>query len=70
MLMSLRSDIKAARDALDKLNTYSDGVKAARGTDATKKYKELNSIADRAIRKLPVEYRTRFAMDLSRIVLK
>lgn len=51
--MSLASDIKVAEAAVKKLNTYMDGVFAAGGRDATKKYEELNSKANKAIAKLP-----------------
>jgi len=62
--MSLQDDINAAKKHLEKLNTYSDGVKAAGGKDATKKYLELNSKADKAIRKLPAHLRTRMGLEL------
>lgn len=68
--MSLKKDIKAARDAMDKLHRYSTGVHAAGGRDATKKYLELNSKADKAIKKLPFEYRSIFALELSRLIIK
>jgi hypothetical protein len=64
--MSLRADIKAAKAAIDKLNTYSNGVFAAGGRDATRKYEELNSKADDAIRKLPPGIlRTNLGLDLA-----
>lgn len=48
-----------AQQAVNKLNAYSDGVTAAGGKDATKKYLELNAAADKAIRALPASMRSR-----------
>lgn len=62
--MSLSKKLKAAKRATEKLNAYSDGVKAAGGRDATKKYLELNAIANEAIRDLPVGLRSRAAIEL------
>lgn len=62
--MSLDKKLKDAKAATDKLNAYSDGVKAAGGKDATKKYLELNTKADKAIRALPKGLRSRAAIEL------
>jgi hypothetical protein len=68
--MSLKDDIKAAKRAVDKLNTYMDGVFAAGGRDATRKYYELNSLANKAISKLPEGFmRTREGLNLANFLL-
>lgn len=59
-----QKELDAARKAAEKLNAYSDGVFAARGRDETKKYLELNSAADKAIRALPAHLRSRMAVEL------
>lgn len=56
--------LKKAAKAYAKLNRYSAGVKAAGGRDATAKYNELNAIADREIRKLPVALRSRVVLEM------
>ena len=66
--MSVASDIKAARKALDKLNTYCNGL--PKNSEPTEKYFELNTKATAALNKVPVGLRSTLAMDLSRIVLK
>lgn len=69
--MSLASDIKAAKKAVDKLNSYSAGVAAAGGKDATQKYLQLNAAANRAIAKLPEGFmRTREGLALAASVVK
>lgn len=69
--MGLREDLIAAKKAADKLNAYSDGVYAAGGRDATAKYRELNSKANEAIRKLPEGFmRTREGLALSALIAK
>ena len=59
----LIKQLKKAAAAHKKLNTYSNGVKAAGGKDATSKYNELNSIADKEIRKLPAALRSRAVLE-------
>lgn len=58
-----RKLLKEAAQAHKKLNTYSNGVKAAGGKDATAKYHELNAKADAAIRKLPLHLRSRTVLE-------
>lgn len=55
--------LKEAKKATEKLNTYSRGVYLSGGRDATAKYNELNSIANRAVRKLPVHLRSRTVIE-------
>lgn len=55
--------LKKAAAAHKKLNQYSAGVAAAGGKDATIKYNELNSIADREIKKLPKILRSRAVLE-------
>jgi hypothetical protein len=64
--MSLLKDLANARTALDKLNSYSDGVHAAKGRDATSKYYQLNAAANKALDKLPAGLRSRMVMEFSR----
>lgn len=69
--MSLASDIRAAKAAVDKLNAYSAGVAAAGGKDATAKYLELNAAANRAIDKLPEGFmKTREGLAISAAFLR
>jgi len=60
--MSTRDDLKAAKKAVEKLQTYSGGL--PKGSAETKKYLELNGKADAAIRKLPKGLRSAIAVDL------
>jgi hypothetical protein len=62
-LMSVKKDLEDARKKVEKLHTYSAGTSAARGRDATKKYLELNSAADAAIKKLPRGLRSSMAVE-------
>lgn len=69
--MSLADDILTAKRAVDKLNRYSDGMKACGGKDATSKYLQLNSQACRAINRLPDGFmRTRQGLDLAAKLVK
>lgn len=63
MLGKHQKALKEAAAACKKLNRYSDGVKAAGGRDATKKYQELNAAADAAIKKLPAHLRSRVVIE-------
>jgi hypothetical protein len=61
--MKNKDKLQAAKKATDKLNAYSDGVHAAGGKDATNKYHELNSKADKAIKDLPAHLRSRVVIE-------
>ena len=56
--MSLKNDLKAARDAVAKLNAYGEGQKACKSDYPTAMYYKLNAEADKAIKKLPVGLRS------------
>lgn len=58
-----KKQLEEAAKATKKLNTYSKGVFAAGGRDATKKYEELNGKADKAIKALPVHLRARVIIE-------
>lgn len=60
--MSLSKDLNAAKAAVNKLQTYCAGL--PKNSVATPKYLELNSKADKAIKKLPVGLRSMFAINL------
>lgn len=66
--MSVKSDMKAARKALDKLQDYCGGL--PKNSEPTKKYYELNTKANQALDKLPTGLRSTLAIELSRIFIK
>ncbi len=66
--MALKNDIKAARDAVDKLQTYCEAL--PKNSVPTKKYNELNTKANAAIIKLPSHLRSQFALDVSRLFIQ
>lgn len=61
--MSLKEDLKAASVAVEKLQTYCRGL--PKNSAPTAKYYELNTKADKAIRKLPRGLQSQFVMDLA-----
>lgn len=60
--MSLRDDLRKARKAQEKLDTYCKGL--PKGSAETKKYLELNSEVNKALNKLPKGMRSYAAIDL------
>lgn len=64
--MSLKDDLARADKAHDKLVTYCAGL--PKGSNNTVMYDRLNAEADKAIKKLPVRYRSRFALDMYRFL--
>lgn len=60
--MSLKQDLAAARKAQKELQDYCNSL--PKGSEPTKKYYELNSAADRAIKKLPAAARSLIFVDL------
>lgn len=64
--MSLKSDLKKAQDAVDKLNAYTAGLKAAGSNEPTAMYRKLNRKANEALEQLPAIMRTRFVIDVIR----
>lgn len=66
--MTLKSDVKSARDAVDKLQTYCAGL--PKKSQLTPMYHKLNAKADAAIKKLPKQYRSQLVLDLSRLIIK
>jgi hypothetical protein len=61
-LMGVKDDLRAAKAAQQKLETYCKGL--PKGSVETEKYLELNAKADKAVRKLPRGLRSLTAVDL------
>lgn len=62
-MLSLKNDLKAAREAVAKLDAYAEGQKACKSNEPTPMYYRLNAKADAAIKKLPFALRSSIALN-------
>jgi hypothetical protein len=58
-----KKKLEKAAAAAKKLNTYSNGLKAAKSRETNPKFDQLNAEADKAIRALPAHLRARVIVE-------